>query len=125
MIRRPPRSTLFPYTTLFRSTSQITVTTPAHAIGAVAIEVTPSWGAAVTKPNAFAFVRTTFTDDTIVPRVTRVKAVHVRELRESVDALRAVTGLSAASWTDPALPSGTRIRAAHVEELRTFLEQAA
>src|SRR3989454_2489056 len=31
MIRRPPRSTLFPYTTLFRSPSQ--VDQPAHAPG--------------------------------------------------------------------------------------------
>src|SRR5258708_25446844 len=28
MIRRPPRSTLFPYTTLFRSTTAPSVTTP-------------------------------------------------------------------------------------------------
>src|SRR3712207_7406733 len=28
MIRRPPRSTLFPYTTLFRSVAQATVTPP-------------------------------------------------------------------------------------------------
>src|SRR2546430_8632624 len=31
MIRRPPRSTLFPYTTLFRS--QIAVDVAAHAVG--------------------------------------------------------------------------------------------
>src|SRR5438477_5821009 len=31
MIRRPPRSTLFPYTTLFRSTSSATSRTPAAA----------------------------------------------------------------------------------------------
>src|SRR5258708_30482944 len=29
MIRRPPRSTLFPYTTLFRSTSAVASSTPA------------------------------------------------------------------------------------------------
>src|SRR5260221_8066241 len=33
MIRRPPRSTLFPYTTLFRSLSNLVVTRP----GAIAI----------------------------------------------------------------------------------------
>src|SRR5256885_4225844 len=31
MIRRPPRSTLFPYTTLFRSSSQYPTGTPAPA----------------------------------------------------------------------------------------------
>src|SRR5256885_11789968 len=29
MIRRPPRSTLFPYTTLFRSTPSVTIRAPA------------------------------------------------------------------------------------------------
>src|SRR3712207_8125780 len=32
MIRRPPRSTLFPYTTLFRSSSSTTMTVPIHPI---------------------------------------------------------------------------------------------
>src|SRR3989449_4591366 len=30
MIRRPPRSTLFPYTTLFRSTKQLAYHSPLH-----------------------------------------------------------------------------------------------
>src|SRR2546430_5657779 len=33
MIRRPPRSTLFPYTTLFRSASRRSATAPAGASG--------------------------------------------------------------------------------------------
>src|SRR3989442_5982707 len=33
MIRRPPRSTLFPYTTLFRSLKEVTVSDQAEAIG--------------------------------------------------------------------------------------------
>src|SRR3712207_8936935 len=33
MIRRPPRSTLFPYTTLFRSTRMPVCIDPSHAIG--------------------------------------------------------------------------------------------
>src|SRR3712207_9582156 len=35
MIRRPPRSTLFPYTTLFRSMSALRVLPPEHYVGAV------------------------------------------------------------------------------------------
>src|SRR3712207_7988238 len=31
MIRRPPRSTLFPYTTLFRSRSALSITTLSHS----------------------------------------------------------------------------------------------
>src|SRR5258706_9955267 len=33
MIRRPPRSTLFPYTTLFRSEAEATAFVVCHAIG--------------------------------------------------------------------------------------------
>src|SRR5256885_5233909 len=36
MIRRPPRSTLFPYTTLFRSLSRAPAAVPGRADGAVA-----------------------------------------------------------------------------------------
>src|SRR3712207_7156313 len=32
MIRRPPRSTLFPYTTLFRSLGEVSANTTAHLI---------------------------------------------------------------------------------------------
>src|SRR3712207_8364371 len=40
MIRRPPRSTLFPYTTLFRSldTIQVDYCTPLSDIGAILLE---------------------------------------------------------------------------------------
>src|SRR2546430_13363455 len=34
MIRRPPRSTLFPYTTLFRSRGRLVLRIPRHADGA-------------------------------------------------------------------------------------------
>src|SRR3712207_8453470 len=37
MIRRPPRSTLFPYTTLFRSVAQVEPC-PAHVVGQVGKE---------------------------------------------------------------------------------------
>src|SRR3712207_8664551 len=44
MIRRPPRSTLFPYTTLFRSC----------ALGLVAASAVPSAGQSLTSPQPFA-----------------------------------------------------------------------
>src|SRR5256886_11941876 len=37
MIRRPPRSTLFPYTTLFRSTTQFHPTVAGSASGSISI----------------------------------------------------------------------------------------
>lgn len=107
-------------------TSEITVTTPPHAVGAVAIDLIPSAGATLSKSNAFAYLPTTFTDDTLVAGSTTARAQHVIELRQAVDALRAVAGLQPAPWTDAALlPTASVIRAVHIQELRTFLEDAA
>lgn len=65
----------------------------------------------------------TYTDNPISVGVTLVKAVHVIELRQSVNAVRAVAGLSAASWTDTSLP-GITVKAVHVQELRDKLAEA-
>jgi YD repeat-containing protein len=107
-------------------TAEITVTTPPHAVGAVAIDLIPAVGTTLSKANAFAYLPASFTDDTLVARVTTSKGRHVLELREAVDALRAVAGLAPAPWTDPALPPfNAIIRAAHVRELRKYLDEAA
>ena len=106
--------------------SEITVTTPPHAAGAVAIELVPAAGGTYTKPNAFAYLPTTFTDNTLVAGVTTVKAQHIIELRQAVDIMRAVAGLQPAPWTDAApAPASTVIKALHIQELRTYLDDAA
>jgi hypothetical protein len=84
-------------------TTAITVSTPAHAVGAVRIDLTPTSGAGSSKANAFAYLPTLFTDDTIAVGQTTAKAQHIIELRQAVDALRAVSGLGPAPWTDPVL----------------------
>ena len=66
-----------------------------------------------------------FTDDPLVAGATAVRAVHFRELRTRIDALRARSGLSAYAWTDPTLRAGvTGVRSVHLTELRTALNQA-
>ena len=66
-----------------------------------------------------------FTDDPLAPGVTPVRAVHFRELRTRIDALRTRSGLSAYAWADPALrPGVTPVRSVHLRELRTALNQA-
>ena len=66
-----------------------------------------------------------FTDVPLQARGTTVKAIHIRELREAIDALRLRHGLSRYSWTDPALAPGlTVVRATHVMELRAALDSA-
>ena len=105
-------------------TSTITVTTPAHTVGAVQIDVTPTSGSAYSKTNAFAYLPTVFTDDSIIVGQTTAKAQHVLELRQAVEALRAVEALGVVPWTDAALAPGTTIKAIHILELRRFLDDA-
>ena len=64
-----------------------------------------------------------FTDDPLVANSTRVKLVHMTELRQAVNAMRAAAGLSAATFTDPTL-TNVRIKAVHVQELRNALATA-
>jgi hypothetical protein len=106
-------------------TTEITVFTPAHVVGAVQIDLTASSGSVVSKANAFAYLPTVFTDDTITVGQTTAKAQHILELRQAVDAMRAVAGLNGAPWTDPSLVAGNTIKAVHITELRTFLDDAA
>jgi hypothetical protein len=108
------------YTNGGGDTSTITVTTPAHSVGAVQIDLTPASGSPYSKANAFAYLPTVFTDDTLVATVTTVKAQHIIELRQAVDAMRAVAGLGGAPWTDPALAPGNTVKAIHILDLRTF-----
>ncbi len=71
-----------------------------------------------------------FTDDPLVSfadnpsGATRVKAVHIKELRDAVDAVRAATGtLSLATWTHT-VASGAPIRREDVTDLRDRLREA-
>src|SRR5207249_11813468 len=98
-------------------TSELMLTTPQHPSGAFNIDLIPSSGGAYSKSNAFAFLPTTFTDDSLMVRVTTAKAQHIIELRQAVDALRAVAGLGGAPWTDPSLAAGNMIRAVHTMDL--------
>ena len=64
-----------------------------------------------------------FTDAPLVAGSTLIKAAHITELRQAVDAMRLATNLPAVTWTDSNL-AGAQIKAIHVEELRTNLDAA-
>ena len=67
----------------------------------------------------------TFTDSTLMPRVTPVKAVHFTELRAAVNELRGRCGRGAFGWTDPTVtPDVTPVKAVHLMELRQALTEA-
>jgi RHS repeat-associated protein len=64
----------------------------------------------------------TFTNSPLTAGV-EVKAIHITELRDAINALRARLGMSAYSWTE-SITSGVSIKAAHIIEMRTALDQA-
>ncbi len=80
---------------------------------------------AVNGPFSAADLATTmlFTDDPVVSRSTRIKRLHIEELRTAVNLARAAIGLPAFTFTDPSL-AGSRIKKVHVLELRNALNEA-
>jgi hypothetical protein len=64
-----------------------------------------------------------FADDPLIAGSTIVKAVHITQLRQAVNAMRAAASLDNTSFTDPTL-TGVRIKAVHIQELRTALNEA-
>lgn len=65
----------------------------------------------------------TFTDNPLTAGSTLIKAQHITELRQAVDAVRVAANLGVATWTDSSLSNMT-IKAVHIQELRTNLDQA-
>src|SRR2546426_11345312 len=107
MIRRPPRSTLFPYTTLFRSSRGGASPRCPVALGPTAVTAT------------FSAV---FTDATLTAQGTAIKAVHITDLRSAIDTLRTRNGLPAFAYTDATLTPGTTVvQGVHLSELRAAL----
>jgi hypothetical protein len=66
----------------------------------------------------------TFEDDPLAAGSTLVKVVHVTELRQRIDDLRARYALGAFAWTDATIVAGvTPVKAIHLTELRTALNE--
>lgn len=65
-----------------------------------------------------------FTDDPLVAGSTRIRVVHITQLRTAVNAVRTLASLGAGSYTDPTLTAGVTVKAAHVNDLRAALNAA-
>lgn len=65
-----------------------------------------------------------FTDDPLVAGLTKVKAVHVTELRTRIDAIRIANALGAFAWGPALVPGTSVVLAQHILDLRTALTQA-
>jgi hypothetical protein len=85
--------------------------TPPHAAGPVNVIVTNPDG------GAGAIVFTYFTDDSLVPRSSTIRKVHITELRVLIDGLRVRFGLQPFNWTTDL----TVIRAQDIIDLRNAL----
>ena len=65
---------------------------------------------------------TVFTDDPVVAGTTRIRAIHLTELRVAASALRTAAELPPFSWTDPGIAAlRTPVRLVHFQDLRTAL----
>ena len=65
-----------------------------------------------------------FTDNSLVIGSTPMRATHITQLREAINAVRAVTAnLGPVSWAESIGP-GVPIKASHIQELRTKLDEA-
>ena len=64
-----------------------------------------------------------FSDDPVATAVTAIKALHITEMRQAVNAIRAAAGIGAMTFTDSSL-SGVVVKAVHFQELRDGLTQA-
>lgn len=84
--------------------------------------VGPWWG--LCNPSASCVLEPLFfTDDPIVAGTTPLRAVHVLEMRNRVNALRARRGLEPRVWTDDGLDGATLVKAVHLNEVRSALEE--
>jgi YD repeat-containing protein len=78
----------------------------------------------VSAPSTMALgTAITFQDDTLVAGTTPIKKQHIYDLRQAVNAVRALGGLSAITWTDADL-TGLEVKALHVQQLRDKLDEA-
>jgi hypothetical protein len=88
----------------------------------------PSTGGSYTLIGGFwgtVAAYTPFTDHTLTPGSSTIRAIHILELRSRIDALRVRFGLAAFAYAGASLTPGTSvILLQHLDDLRTALSQA-
>jgi hypothetical protein len=94
------------------TTADVTVTFPGG--------VPEHWGR-VQANELLVMPERVFTDVALTASSSTIRASHITELRQRIDALRALHGLAAFHYTDSIKSRTTVIRAAHITELREAL----
>jgi hypothetical protein len=67
--------------------------------------------------------RTVFSDDPLAAGTTVIRTVHIMELREAINTMRARGALAPFPFTDPSL-TGLPLKSIHITELRAALNAA-
>ena len=110
------------------SGSRVTVTPVSDGAATVRVRATDPGGLSAAQTFTVTVgsrATRSFTDHPLVGGVTPIKAVHFRELRERIDALRTAAGLARFGWTDPVITAGvTPVKLVHLLELRSALGAA-
>lgn len=106
-------------TTTFTDTSVSSVTAYLYQVRAV-----DAVGNLSPPSNIDLATAISFTDDTLVIQSTTIKAAHINELRQAVDAVRATANGSAVNWGGSVIADVTNIQATHILDLRANLDEA-
>ncbi|HXD30262.1 MAG TPA: fibronectin type III domain-containing protein [Pyrinomonadaceae bacterium] len=107
-----------PTTTSYQDSGISSATSYLYRVRAV-----DSLGVSSPSSTLVAATAISFTDPTLTTNVSEIKKDHIYDLRQSVNSMRALAGLSAATWTDTNL-TGVYIYRTHVQQLRDRLNEA-
>lgn len=78
----------------------------------------------VTTPICTGSVSIAWTDANIIAGTTKIRAVHINELRANTNLRRQDAGLTDYTWTDSTLTTGTtKIKTAHLQEIRNAISE--
>lgn len=101
----------------------ITARSPARPIGPVFVSVTNPAGTSGFLSNAYTY-DPAYTDEPLVAGVTPIKAIHLLELRDAINSVRARAGLAAMAFRDGTPAAGGVVRASQIIDLRIALNEA-
>lgn len=92
--------------------------------GSYVFRVTDQYGAYSQITKSITVQAETNTDDPCTAGTTRIKAVHINELRSRVEALCTLYGVTAPTWAESVIAGTTSVKhfPSHVTELRSALE---
>lgn len=115
----PPNHTATSYTDSVQfNTNSSTITTYLYKVRA---SDGSTWSSFSNLDLATAII---WTDDSIQPQTTIVRAQHLLELRDAVNAVRLAAEIAPVTNWQPGLAAQQQIKAVHITELRTNLDEA-